>query len=106
MKYWDIPTPIVAAVRIAMAQVALSPYYGPHDLRNSVFPFGAAFMKIAFEILDGPRRPRWLWRGGWLILFSAGLLIVQGTILTLTGGWLPLNLLQCYAVQFQSRKAR
>jgi hypothetical protein len=51
--------------------------------------FGAALMKLAFYLGDTPRPQwddRWL---SWGIGCCAGLLIAQGTILTLSGNWLP-----------------
>jgi hypothetical protein len=53
------------------------------------FLLGAAFLKIAFEIFDDPRAPRWLWLGGYCLGFGSVLLVIQGTILVLTGDWLP-----------------
>lgn len=51
--------------------------------------FGAALLKMAFYILDGLREPGWLRRLAWLIDIGSTFLIYQGTILSLTGNWLP-----------------
>jgi len=53
------------------------------------FLFGASFLKIAFNLLDAADNPIWLSLGGWWIVGLAGLSIVQGTVLALTGNWLP-----------------
>jgi hypothetical protein len=50
---------------------------------------GAAVMKIAFDLLDAPHNPIRLRLSGWGIGGVAAILIGQGTILLLTGNWLP-----------------
>jgi hypothetical protein len=49
---------------------------------------GAAMLATTFYIFDSPREPRWLWRIGWVMGISGPLLIIQGTVLFLTGEWL------------------
>jgi hypothetical protein len=58
-------------------------------LGGFLFAFGAALMKLAFYFGDTPRQQgndRWLTCGAGC---CAGLLIAQGTVLVLTGNWLP-----------------
>jgi hypothetical protein len=50
---------------------------------------GAAVMKVAFGLLDAPNNPTGLRLIGWGIGGVAGLLVGQGTILLLTGNWIP-----------------
>jgi hypothetical protein len=57
--------------------------------RSTILGCGAAIMKIAFDLLDAPYNPIGLRLSGWGIGGVAGLLIGQGTILLLTGNWLP-----------------
>jgi hypothetical protein len=69
-------------------------------IRGTVFAlFGAASLVIAFYFIDGPRDPRWLRRLGRLLSLGSAFLIVQGTVLALTGEWI-LNLLQHYLFEF------
>jgi hypothetical protein len=54
-----------------------------------LFLCGAAVMKISFNLLDVPYNPvrlRWGARGLWA---GAAILVCQGTVLILTGNWLP-----------------
>jgi hypothetical protein len=49
--------------------------------------FGAALLKVAFELTDAPKNPTWLLVGAWGIGAVASFMIYQGTILVLTGNW-------------------
>jgi hypothetical protein len=50
---------------------------------------GAALMKTAFYLADAPRNPMGIVVFAWGIGLAAALIIWQGTILILTGNWLP-----------------
>lgn len=52
-----------------------------------LFLFGAALLKIAFYIFDGPHEPRRLRGLGWFFGSASVFLVVQGTVLALTGNW-------------------
>lgn len=51
--------------------------------------FGAALLKVALDLTDAPKNPIWLFMGAWRLGAAGSLIICQGTILGMTGDWLP-----------------
>jgi len=53
------------------------------------FLFGTALLKIALDLTDIVKNPIWFSIGRWVMGAVAALIIYQGTILVLTGNWVP-----------------
>ena len=49
---------------------------------------GAALLKVAFNIVDAPRNPAWVWIIAGLLGMLAAFLIIQAMVLMLGGEWL------------------